>query len=51
MPDAASFTLRPLKSPDNRRGTVQQLWATRFGGDPSTQKNWIEAALPDLTIG
>lgn len=45
MPDAASFTIRPLRSPDSRRGTVQQLWTARFGGDSSTQKNWIEAVL------
>jgi GNAT superfamily N-acetyltransferase len=24
---------------------VKRLWETRFGGDPSTQTNWIEAAL------
>lgn len=45
MPDA-SFSLRPLRPADAE--AVQQLWAARFGGAPSTQQRWIEAALhPD----
>ena len=48
MSQAVSFTLRPLEAPDT--APVRQLWSTRFGGDPSTQTNWIEAALnPDHT--
>lgn len=43
MPDTATFTLRPLRRPDV--SAVQQLWTARFGGEPSTQTNWIEAAL------
>jgi len=27
------------------RTAVQKLWSKRFGGDPSTQDNWIDAAL------
>jgi ribosomal protein S18 acetylase RimI-like enzyme len=30
---------------------VQSLWSRRFGGNDSTQKNWIEAALdPDHSV-
>ena len=48
MSQAVSFTLRPLEASDT--APVRRLWSTRFGGDPSTQTNWIEAALnPDHT--
>ena len=43
MPDAAPFTLRPLERSD--AAPVRRLWSERFGGDPSTQTNWIAAAL------
>lgn len=43
MPDEPAFTIRPMESPD--ADAVQRLWTARFGGAPSTQKNWIEAAL------
>jgi len=43
MPQAASFTLRPLAPSD--AAPVQRLWTERFGGDPSTRMSWIEAAL------
>lgn len=26
---------------------VKRLWSERFGGDPTTQQNWIDAALDD----
>lgn len=43
VPDSASFVLRPLRSPDTN--AVRHLWTKRFGGDESTQTNWIDAAL------
>lgn len=43
MPLPETVSLRPLRRPD--APAVQQLWDDRFGGDPSTQKNWMEAAL------
>lgn len=43
MPTAETFSLRPLERAD--APTVRELWSTRFGGDPSTQTNWIGAAL------
>lgn len=43
MPDTAPFTLRLLERSD--APPVRQLWSKRFGGDPSTQTNWIAAAL------
>jgi len=43
MSQAVSFTLRPLKAPD--AAPARRLWSERFGGDPSTQTKWIEAAL------
>lgn len=43
MPDASAFALRPLQSSD--AAPVQRLWTHRFGGAPSIQKKWIDAAL------
>ena len=43
MPLPETVSLRPLRRPD--APAVQQLWDDRFGGVPSTQKNWMEAAL------
>lgn len=43
MSDTAPFTLRPLAQDD--AASVRELWATRFGGEPSTQENWIDVAL------
>ena len=43
MPLPETVSLRPLRRPD--APAVQQLWDDRFGGDPSTQKNWMGAAL------
>ena len=43
MPAEVPFSLRPLQPPD--ASPVQELWTTRFGGDPPTQEKWIEAAL------
>lgn len=43
MSGNAPFSLRPLAPAD--ADAVKQLWSARFGGDPSTQENWIEAAL------
>ena len=43
MSEAASFSVRPLARPDSE--AVRRLWASRFGGEPSTQQNWIDAAL------
>lgn len=43
MPDPNSFSLRPLQSSD--AAPIQRLWTHRFGGAPSTQKKWINAAL------
>ncbi|MFB6098019.1 MAG: hypothetical protein ABEK84_02695 [Salinibacter sp.] len=44
MPDdAASVPLRPLRRSD--ADAVRRLWSRRFGGESSTQTNWIEAAL------
>jgi GNAT superfamily N-acetyltransferase len=43
MSDAAPFTLRPFAQDD--AASVRQLWATRFGGEPSTQQNWIDVAM------
>lgn len=38
-----AYTLRRMEPSDV--DAVQHLWSTRFGGDPSTQENWIEAVL------
>lgn len=38
-----AFAIRPLRSAD--ADAVRRLWDTRFGGAPSTQASWIEAAL------
>ncbi len=38
-----AYTLRRMAPADT--DVVQHLWSTRFGGDPSTQENWIEAVL------
>lgn len=43
MSASAPVRLRPLTSADTE--AVQALWAERFGGDPTTQTKWIEAAL------
>lgn len=43
MPTPPNVTIRRLSRPD--AGAVKQLWSDRFGGDPETQENWIEAAL------
>lgn len=43
MSDAAPFLVRPLAQEDT--AAVRELWATRFGGAPSTQQNWIDVAL------
>ena len=43
MSTAEPFSIRPLRRPDAT--PVQRLWATRFGGDPSTRQKWIAAAL------
>jgi len=43
MPAPDAFALRPLQPPD--APSVQRLWTARFGGAPSTQKKWIDAAL------
>lgn len=41
-----SYSLRPMRPED--ANAVQALWSTRFGGDSSTQKNWMDAAVnPD----
>lgn len=39
----APISLRPM-TPDDRED-VQSLWTRRFGGRPSTQENWIDAAV------
>ena len=43
MPTAETFSLRSFRRAD--APAVQTLWTSRFGGDPSTQTNWMEAAL------
>jgi predicted N-acetyltransferase YhbS len=43
MSAAASFVLRPLAPADT--DVAKQLWTARFGGAPSTQQNWMAAAL------
>jgi GNAT superfamily N-acetyltransferase len=43
MSAAASFVLRPLAPTDT--DVAKQLWTARFGGAPSTQQNWMAAAL------
>lgn len=43
MSDPAPFALRPLAQAD--AASVRQLWTIRFGGEPTTQQNWIDAAL------
>ena len=43
MPPTETFSLRPLQRAD--AAAVRHLWSARFGGDPSTQTHWIEAAL------
>jgi GNAT superfamily N-acetyltransferase len=43
MPTAETFSLRSFKRAD--APAVRNLWTSRFGGDPSTQTNWMEAAL------
>ena len=43
MSTAETFSLRPLVRAD--AAAVRELWSARFGGDSSTQTNWIEAAL------
>jgi len=43
MSEAASFSVRPLTRSDSE--AVRRLWTSRFGGEPSTQQNWIDAAL------
>ena len=43
MSAAASFVLRPLAPADT--DIAKQLWTARFGGAPSTQQNWMAAAL------
>lgn len=48
MPADRPFRLRPLAASD--ADAVKQLWSARFGGAPSTQDRWMEAALnPDHT--
>ncbi len=39
----APVSLRPMTRADEE--IVQSLWTQRFGGRPSTQKNWIDAAV------
>jgi predicted N-acetyltransferase YhbS len=39
----AAYSIRRMRRPD--ADAVRQLWSARFGGDPATQKNWIDAAL------
>lgn len=43
MSTDVSFFLRPMYASDT--STVKALWADRFGEKPSTQENWINAAL------
>lgn len=43
MSEDRSFHVRPMTAPD--ADAVQRLWSHRFGGDDSTQENWIAAAL------
>lgn len=43
MSEASSFSVRPLARPDSE--AVRRIWTSRFGGEPSTQQNWIDAAL------
>lgn len=43
MSDESPFSLRSIRPSDAE--AVQRLWDTRFGGKPSTQTRWIEAAL------
>lgn len=43
MPAPPDVTIRRLSRPD--AGGVKQLWSDRFGGDPETKENWIEATL------
>lgn len=43
VPAEATFTLRRMDAID--RAGVRTLWDDRFGGDRSTQDNWMDAAL------
>ncbi|WP_263784332.1 hypothetical protein [Salinibacter grassmerensis] len=43
MPTEETFFVRPLRSADT--DAAQRLWTQRFGGEPSTQQEWIEVAL------
>lgn len=43
MPTDVSFFLRPMYASDT--AAVKALWSRRFGEKPSTQENWINAAL------
>lgn len=41
----AAARIRSMRKDD--APAVKRLWSERFGGDPTTQQNWIDAALDD----
>jgi GNAT superfamily N-acetyltransferase len=43
MTGAPTVCIRSLRRKDAR--AVKRLWSERFGGDPDTQQNWIDAVL------
>lgn len=45
MPGAPAIRVCSMRRKDIP--AVKRLWSERFGGDPDTQQNWIDAALND----